>query len=202
MGIYNDILSSIIQVSLFSAIPFLWWLFRYRKEEGFFSWVGLKKPIIKGSSVRLVTRILIVAIIYVFLMGLIITYLLKDVAMATNEFYGKGLKALPSIFVFSIVKTALSEEVFFRGFLGKRFINSFGFVKGNTVQAMAFGLLHGLPFGLATGSLLTTIILTVIPGAIGWFQGWINEKCATGSIIPSWILHSTMNILSSLSSAM
>lgn len=45
------------------------------------------------------------------------------------------------------------------------------------------------------------ILLTLLPGTIGWIQGWINEEYSSGSIIPSWITHSTMNILSSLSAA-
>ena len=65
-----------------------------------------------------------------------------------------------------------------------------------------FGLLHGIPFGFATNNILVTILLTLLPGAFGWFQGWINEKYSSGSIIPSWIIHSLMNILSALSFAL
>ncbi len=58
---------------------------------------------------------------------------------------------------------------------------------GNTVQALLFGLLHGIPFGLATKNVAVTILLTLLPGAFGWFQGWRNEKRFNGSVIPSWL---------------
>lgn len=80
-------------------------------------------------------------------------------------------------------------------------IHVLGFVGGNTVQAFLFGLMHGLPFGLYTGNLLVTFLLTLLPAIMGWVEGWLNEKYASGSIVPSWILHSTMNLLSAISSA-
>ena len=88
----------------------------------------------------------------------------------------------------------MSEEIFFRGFLGKRFINKFGFSVGNTVQASLFGLLHGLPIGLASGNWLVIIIMTLLPGGIGWFMGYINEKKSKGSIVPGYLLHALMNL--------
>jgi len=63
------------------------------------------------------------------------------------------------------------------------------------VQALCFGLLHGLPFGLVTGSVPVMVILTLLPGAFGWYQGWLNEKRCGGSILPSWLLHGIMNSL-------
>ena len=38
------------------------------------------------------------------------------------------------------------------------------------------------------------IVMTLLPGAFGWFQGWMNEKRCGGSIIPSWLLHGTINV--------
>lgn len=127
---------------------------------------------------------------------------MNNIDMSTNQFYKQGLIAIPSILFYAVIQTGLSEEIFFRGFLGKRLITKCGFVIGNTVQAIIFGLLHGIPFGFATKNILVTILLTFLPGAFGWFQGWINEKYSSGSIIPSWIIHSLMNILSALSVAL
>lgn len=33
------------------------------------------------------------------------------------------------------------------------------------------------------------------PELFGWYQGWLNEKRSAGSIIPSWLLHGCMNVL-------
>ena len=35
--------NSIIQIIIFSIIPFLWWLITSRKKMNFFEWIGLKK---------------------------------------------------------------------------------------------------------------------------------------------------------------
>ncbi len=39
----NTIISSIMQIFLFSLVTLIWWLATARKKELFFSWVGLKK---------------------------------------------------------------------------------------------------------------------------------------------------------------
>lgn len=39
----NKIISSIMQIILFSFIPLIWWLVIDRKKESFLKWIGLKK---------------------------------------------------------------------------------------------------------------------------------------------------------------
>ena len=46
--IVSGISTSIVNLIVFSLIPFVWWLFRHRKETGFFSWVGFCKPKLKS----------------------------------------------------------------------------------------------------------------------------------------------------------
>lgn len=151
---------------------------------------------------KFITLILIISVGYIFSTSIIMSKLMSNTDIATNQFYKQGWIALPSILFYAVIQTALSEEIFFRGFLGKRLINKYGFVVGNTIQAIIFGLLHGIPFGFATNNILVTILLTLLPGAFGWFQGWINEEYSSGSIIPSWTIHSLINILSALSVAL
>ena len=100
--------------------------------------------------------------------------------------------------IYAIFKTGLSEELFFRGFLGKRFISKFGFNKGNFIQAFLFGLIHGVLFFNYVG-IIYGLLITFITGWIGWIMGYINEKESAGSIFPSWGIHSVMNIVSTIS---
>ena len=65
-------------------------------------------------------------------------------------------------------------------------------------QAVLFGLMHGIPFGLATKSVTVFLLLTVLPGLFGGYQGWLNEKRCGGSILPSWLLHGCMNFLTAV----
>ena len=90
------------------------------------------------------------------------------------------------------------EEILFRGFILKIIQNRFGFMTGNTIQALIFGLMHGIPFGLVTKNVAAFFLLTLIPGLFGWYQGWLNEKECRGSIIPSWLLHGCINLLTAI----
>ncbi len=192
--------SAILQLCLFLLIPFIWWLITARKTN-FLTWLGLKKPVLSIHFAKLSIIIISVCAAYILGMFAIMKIFLDPSQTATTQFSGQGFSALPKILVFAIIQTGLSEELFFRGFLCKRLANKFGFISGNLIQSLVFGLMHGIPFGLASGNVLVLILCTLLPGAIGYVQGWINEKCADGSVIPSWILHSVMNILSALSSA-
>ena len=122
-------------------------------------------------------------------------FLPEGVTTAGSDFAGKGFIAFPAVLAYGFIRTGLSEEVVFRGFLLKRFAEKFGFVAGNTIQAVLFGLMHGVPFGLATHNIPVAIVMTLLPGAFGWFQGWMNEKRFGGSIVPSWLLHGTINVI-------
>lgn len=201
MEFMNTLADAVIQVLVFTLIPFLWWLATARKKETFFQWIGLKKPEFKGTLLKLVLLAAVILLAYGSLMTIIMARMLGDVQTASSAYEGKGWAAIPAIFVVSFIQTALSEEIFFRGFLGKRLISRFGFGIGNTVQALLFGLIHGIPIGLAVGNVWVLILVTLLPGAIGWFQGWMNEKYSSGSIVPSWGFHALSNFLSWIGTA-
>jgi membrane protease YdiL (CAAX protease family) len=187
--------SSVIQIILFSLIPFIWWLITARKKMNFFRWIGLKKT--AGTSFLLWTAGISAAFI---LVSFFMLTSLKGVEMATSDFAGLGIGALPAILVYALFNTALPEEILFRGFILKRIANKFGFAAGNTVQALIFGIVHGIMFFTVTGPVKALLII-LFTGIIGWFIGFINEKKAEGSIIPGWIIHSIANIFSGLCSA-
>ena len=193
------LISALLQLSLSSCIPFFCWLRTGRKKGPFFRWIGFKLPHFHGSVFKVSAIVIGSAVMYILAVTFIMKNLMSDVQTATSQFSGKGITAVPAILVFAIFQTGLSEELFFRGFLCKRLSNRFGFVAGNLVQSLCFGLLHGIPFGIATGKVVVCVLLTLLPAVIGYVQGWLNEKEAGGSIIPSWILHSLMNILSAVS---
>ena len=43
-----------------------------------------------------------------------------------------------------------------------------------------------------------SILIVVFTGLIAYSMGYVNEKMANGSIIPSWIIHSLSNIFSGI----
>ncbi|MBQ0166423.1 MAG: CPBP family intramembrane metalloprotease [Treponema sp.] len=191
----SELIGALLQLVLFAFIPFIWWLVSARKRKGFLSWIGLKRVQVNGkwSATLLVTLGAVVC--YGLLTKLVTASVSEGITTAGSSFAGMGVAALPAVFVYGFIRTGLSEEIVFRGFILKRISDKWGFTAGNIIQALLFGALHGVPFGLATQNVWITIIMTLLPGAFGWFQGWLNEKRSGGSIIPSWLLHGIINTL-------
>ena len=192
----SKIVSGILQIVLFSAIPFVWWFVTARKHEKFSSWIGLKK--IDGGKKTFVA-ILMLSAAFV-LSGVITLYLIRDIETATSESAGLGATAIPAIVIYAFFNTAFSEELLFRGFLLKRLANKFGFNIANLIQAFLFGLVHGVMFFSLVG-VVKAIFIIVFTGTIAWFMGYINEKRANGSIIPSWLIHGISNLFSGICAA-
>ncbi len=194
----NEFIGALTQLLLFSLVPVIWWLCTAVKKENFFKWIGLKKGCCKTSVIKMIICSVFAATCYVGIMTICINILPEGITTAGSNFSGKGPAAIPAIIAYAFIRTALAEEVLFRGFLLKRISSKFGFVVGNTVQALLFGLLHGVPFGISTGSIAVTILLTLLPGVIGWYEGWMNEKRFEGSIFPGWIMHGVVNFIVAL----
>lgn len=196
MGIFiEELTGALFQLVLFALIPFLWWLFSARKRENFFSWIGLKRVCFSGKFGITFLITLGAVALYGLLTTLSVNNLSEGITTAGSNFAGMGTAALPAVFAYGFIRTGLAEEIVFRGFILKRISGKWGFAAGNTIQALLFGALHGVPFGLATHNVWVTLILTLLPGAFGWFQGWLNEKRSGGSIIPSWLLHGIINTI-------
>jgi len=191
--VLESVISAIIQVILFSVIPYIWWFFSARKEQSFLTWLGLQKPVIENKGNYFLWFLFIIILLFVPLTTISYFYL-DSSTLATNRFTGLGFSALIPALFHSIVQTGLSEELLFRGFLLKRFMHKFGFQMGNIMQSLLFGILHGLmmfsfiPFGV--------VVLVVIATAfVGYLMGWINERKSNGSIITSWGIHSIVNLI-------
>ena len=165
----SKIISSIIEIILISSLPFIWWLISAKK---------------KVSLVFMTVSILTL-------------YLIKDIETATSKFKGLGISALLPALIYAIFNTSLPEEIFFRGFLLKRLSNKFGFRVANVIQSIIFGLLHGIMFFSLVG-IVKAIIIILLTGIVAYAMGYVNEKKANGSILPSWFIHALSNIFASI----
>ena len=189
----NIVISTIVQFILVSILPFIWWLITARKIQGFFPYLGFEKPKVKNkikSSVYCICTI----IFFGCFSFTIIPMLIGDVEIATSQFQNLGIQGIIPALIYAFFQTGLSEELLFRGFLGKRFISKFGFATGNVMQAILFGLMHGVMFFSLLG-VAKVIFVIVLTGAIGWILGYINEKEANGSIALSWVIHGLANTI-------
>lgn len=43
MILLNQLISAVLQIMLFSAVPFIWYVFTQKSVRGFFAWLGIKK---------------------------------------------------------------------------------------------------------------------------------------------------------------
>ena len=181
------IMSAFIQILFIILLPSIWWFMTMRGKVPFMEWIGLK------AIKRVKTLHLILWMVGGFSLFTIFSILIFPLTRSLET-------ALPSILIYSILQTSLPEELLFRGFLLKRMAKHMPFVFANTIQAFAFGLLHGVLFASAV-SLGVTFFIVFFTGAIAAYLGFVNEKIAGGSILPSWLMHATANILSGLVSA-
>lgn len=186
-------INAIVQVLLFSVIPFVWWSFSAKKEQPFLEWLGLHRPIIVDKGKYAIFYILSIVIVVMLNFALVFFYMDGSI-LASNQFAGLGLAGLIPALLYAMIQTGLSEELLFRGFLLKRLAKSFGFQVGNLLQSLVFGCIHGallwtvLPFPIILLVVLST-------GLAGYVMGWMNERVGGGSIVTSWSIHSLTNLM-------
>ena len=197
----NELISSIFTILVILLIPFIWWFKGSRKKINFFKWLGIKKIRCKDKKVLAIS--LLANIIYFLLTNILMPWITKGAndVVATNKFAHLGLKALPAIIIYALFSTAFWEECFFRGFLLKRLSNRFSFLLANNIQGFLFGLMHGLLFSSYVG-LLKAFLITLIIGIAGWLFGYLDEKKANGSILPSMFIHFLTNLVTGIYSCL
>jgi uncharacterized protein len=198
--VVNEVISTIIQIGLFTLIPFIFYKFRKDKSLTFLKYIGLYKPPTKS-----LLYVVFVSLIFLFI-GIGLIYIddsFKQAALSPNSMTGKlrmlGLSGstITILLITALFKTSLSEEILFRGFIAKKLINSLGFKNGNILQALIFGLLHLLLFVFLTKATVFSLTLILIFSSFaGWTIGYIKEKYANGSIIPGWLAHGIGNSIS------
>lgn len=191
----NQILSAILQISLFTAIPFITWLITSRTRQTFTSYIGLysipKQNRSKAIILSLGVSILLLATAWLS------SFLIGSTPTAANTFSNLGLSGIPPAIVYSLFTTALSEEILFRGFILKRIKAKLNFRFANLIQAIIFGILHGALLITLT-SLFNTVLVIAFTSLAAWLLGYINEHYGNGSIVPSILSHSVVNFITCL----
>ncbi|HIV68081.1 MAG TPA: CPBP family intramembrane metalloprotease, partial [Candidatus Butyricicoccus stercorigallinarum] len=150
----SSISTTIVNLIVFSAVPVIWWVFRHRKETGFFQWVGLYRPQLKSKWWIL----LVFALLYYFFYNFDFTqlvdsktleYIENSSAVSANVFAGVGVIAVLPAFIENFIANGVAEEILYRGFLCKRFCQKIGVVPGILLQAILFGLMHNVLYIIA-----------------------------------------------------
>ncbi len=191
----GQLINTIAQIVLFSSIPFLWYIISKRSFKGVFKYLGLKNT----NKQNYFQALKITSLAYIFSFSIIVILKLIQGGMSLNPLdgsYDRGLIIFTISLVLFGIKAGLSEEILFRGFLGKRLICKFGFLKGNLLQTGIFILPHVFTFGKSPT--LEVIFGLINAAIIGYVFGYIMDKKSNGSILPIIICHGVVNITSSI----
>lgn len=195
MLLVNQLISAVLQLLVLTAIPLLWYFVSKRKVSGFFQWIGLKPAAVSWKAMGTVflglTLVTLLPYWYLYQTGSL-TY--SGFTVDSYRQTGWSIQTALVILIWAILQTSLSEEIFFRGFLCKRFSQTWGWRAGSAVQAVLFGLIH-LPAVWGKG-FLPALVLVLLTGGIGFALGWLSQKKAEGSILYGWAIHALVNILS------
>ncbi len=121
----NEIASVILQLLLFTLIPFLVYCFKFKKAKGFLNYIGIKNSNNSTNAIALLAG-LVLSIL--FLIIVFINEEFKMIFLNPESVTGKiklidnKTLAAFTILMVAIFKTALAEEILFRGFIAKRLI--------------------------------------------------------------------------------
>lgn len=200
--IVSTIVSGLVQVLVFSLIPFVVYVVTARRRARFLAYIGMRCASTKAVGYGVLLGLVSFPLMF-GLMSLAGTgELLLDPASQTGRLRelaaSDGVATMLFVATFqAVVTTALSEEILFRGFLAKRLIAWLGFGVGNALQAIVFGAIHGFLFmGASTGlPVIGWLAVVLLPAVQGWLMGWLNERLGNGSIIPGWCAHAVTNVL-------
>ncbi|RPI16369.1 MAG: CPBP family intramembrane metalloprotease [Ignavibacteriae bacterium] len=200
MVIVFEFISAILQIIAFTFIPFIFFLFRKDKSITFFQYIGIVKPTKKSILYAVLGSLLfVIAGISLVLFDESVKQAVLNPPSVTGKLraMGFGLVTIVTLLITAWLKTSLSEEIFFRGFIAKRLINGLGFQAGNLLQSAIFGIVHVLIFwSIIKGAVIPLIGIFLFSSLAGWIIGLIKEKYANGSIIPGWIAHGLGNTVS------
>ncbi|MDL2216085.1 CPBP family intramembrane metalloprotease [Ruminococcaceae bacterium OttesenSCG-928-N02] len=199
--IFSALISAVIQTLLLTLIPFLVYVIGHKTAKGFWRWLGVHKfpqkalvyaLIIAGASLILIS----LPQYWMFRQGYLYNNLNASLPAQALAQTGWGIQTMVVTLIWACIQTSFSEEIFFRGFVAKRLIGKIGFLGGNLLNAVLFGGIH--LFGVIAYGFLPSAIIFLFTASIGFALGYLMEKKAEGSILPGWILHAAVNVLSTV----
>ncbi|MDH6364884.1 membrane protease YdiL (CAAX protease family) [Enterococcus sp. PF1-24] len=191
---------------LFGTIPLIWWGIFHRKEQSFTEFVGLTKPQLTKPVGVLIVFLIFYGLFMIYGEDLTFAFVDKERlagiiaesgSTSKGEYAGLAMLAAGPAFIKTVLGNGFCEELFFRGFLVKRFKEKMSSWLAVFFVAALFAGMHnvlfiltGLPVGVAYH--LGSFLFVTLGSAL---LGLANEKIFNGSIWPSIILHGFGNFI-------
>lgn len=193
----TEITNTLLQLLVFTLVPLVVYVVQNKSFKGFFSNVGLKNSTKKANLIALGLSIVPLIPFLVFIENPAFFQMMKSPDTVTGKLshMGVGAASTAMLVLIALVKTSLTEEILFRGFIAKRLVKATNFRTGNIVQALIFGVLHLLIFLSIEASVLLLAFVFIVPAVFAYTLFYLNEKLANGSIIPGWIAHGVGNLI-------
>jgi uncharacterized protein len=195
-----EIISAVLQVGVFTLIPFIVFLTWRDRSTKFSKYIGWYATPQRGIVYAIATSLLFFAGAFVFVLtdeGVRVAFFAPNSVTEKLRAMGFSLTSVIILIIIALFKTSLSEEILFRGFIAKRLIKGIGFTQGNIIQALIFGIIHLILFWQLTQTTLVPLLgIFFFSTSAGWVVGYIKEKHGEGSIIPGWIAHGLGNTIS------
>lgn len=194
----EDLAQTMLNLAGLAAIPLLWHRNSKQKAQSFFAWLGIHRPQISDpwGIVRILGAVSAVALAGTLAVLLSHHSSLNPIGLAG---YSVGSYLL-SLLVMGL-RSGTGEEMFFRGFIGKRLIRKLGFAWGNILQALIFGLCHYSLMSNGSLSVADRIDRVISASLLGYAFGYVTERKCGGSIIPAMAAHALFNIVASITLA-
>lgn len=195
----QEVISAILQVLAFALIPFIVHLVRKKRIGGFGRYIGMKAPTAKAIWLSFASVAVFAAPVLLFaFLDPGFMDIMTDPKSVTGKIRAMGFsgEAVGILVVTAVFKTALAEEIFFRGWVAKVLICKINYPIGNLIHAVLFGGLHLALFAAISQNPLYLGIIFIFPTLGAYLMVHINEKHAHGSIVPSWITHALANLIS------
>lgn len=194
----DELASSALQLGVVLILAGLFYALAGRRRGKFRVFTGLVTPPMRAVAIALVLAVANIATLLPLTLTLLRSAGLGDALIAEGTIAGQiraagwSANTVGVILIIAFLKTALAEEILFRGVIAKRLINRFGLPVGNLLQAMIFGSIHLLIFlapGAPAFSPLAAAAFFGGPAVLGWIMAKVNETAGKGSIVPGWIIH-------------
>ncbi|MEW9570136.1 lysostaphin resistance A-like protein [Rhodanobacter sp. Si-c] len=193
MLIVATLISAMVQIAVVLAIAGLVYA-AFGRKAGFRRYVGLYRAPLPIVLIGTGIGIVIAATAVAFPSVRAIAGGEGTAIAAALSGHGSGA-AWVALVVTALFKTAVSEEILFRGLIAKASIRWLGFRAGNVLQAAIFGFVHLALLAVAKVDHFILFALCVNAGVLGWIAGWLNERHAKGSILPGYALHASANLV-------
>jgi membrane protease YdiL (CAAX protease family) len=191
----NAIISALIQLAVVLLVALAVWLIA-RRPRPYREFIGFTAAPPKALAIGLLVGLVVVA--GVLLIPAMAELAAREGTTGSDAVAAGGVGLVIVAAAGALVQTSLTEEILFRGLIGRNLIRRYGFAWGNGIQAVLFGAVHALVAfvpGVGPGLVVFAVLFS---GTFGWVNGWLNERLAGGSILPGWAAHGAANLATAL----